>query len=182
MGIKLRTIRDDDLEMIMNWRMRPDITKFMNTNPKLTLEGQRRWLSSISKNENVKYWMIEIDGFAAGVINLADIDWKNRTASWGYYIGEKRLRSFNVALSLEMSLYDYVFEELNFTELHNEVLSLNKGVIKIHCLCGSRIVNEVKGEVIKEGVSYDVTHISITAEDWKNIKPSKEYEKVSFVL
>ena len=44
MGINLRTIRDDDLEMIMNWRMRPDITKYMNTNPKLTLEGQRKWL------------------------------------------------------------------------------------------------------------------------------------------
>lgn len=182
MGIKLRTIQDDDLEMIMNWRMRPDITKYMNTNPKLTLEGQRKWLSSISTNPNVKYWMIEIERCAAGVINLADIDWKNRTASWAYYIGERKLRSFDVALSLEMSLYDYVFEELKFIELHNEVLSLNKGVIKIHCLCGNRILNEVRDEVVKEGVSYDVTHLSITADEWKSVKPDMEYEKVSFAL
>lgn len=61
-----------------------------------------------------------------------------------------------MALSLEMNLYDYVFEKLKFIELHNVVLSLNKGVIEIHCLCENRIVNEVRDEVIKEGVSYDV--------------------------
>ena len=181
MGITVRAIRDDDLEKIMNWRMRPDITKYMNTNPRLTLEGQKKWLSDISTDPKVKYWIIEIEGIASGVINLADIDRERKTASWAYYIGEKELRSFDVAISLEMSLYDYVFEELEFVELHNEVFSLNKGVIKIHCLCGNRIVDEVKGKVVKEGISYDVTHLSITAGEWKSIKPDMEYEKVSFV-
>ena len=47
MSIRLRELREDDLENIMRWRMDPDITRYMNTNPKLTLEGQRKWFKAI---------------------------------------------------------------------------------------------------------------------------------------
>ena len=36
MSITLREIREEDLEMIMNWRMDPEVTRYMNTNPRLT--------------------------------------------------------------------------------------------------------------------------------------------------
>ena len=45
MDISLREIQENDLEQIMEWRMRPDITRFMNTDPVLTLEKQREWLT-----------------------------------------------------------------------------------------------------------------------------------------
>ena len=45
--ITLRAITKKDLEKIMHWRMDPDITRYMNTDPKLTLEGQKKWFSSI---------------------------------------------------------------------------------------------------------------------------------------
>ena len=36
-----RPIREEELQMVMEWRMRPDITKFMYTDPQLTLETQK---------------------------------------------------------------------------------------------------------------------------------------------
>lgn len=180
MKINVRKIHEDDLEKIMHWRMDKDITRYMNTDPILTIETQRKWLQSISENENIKYWLVEVDGQPAGVINLCDIDWKQGNSSWGYYIGEKSLRSLKLAISLEMSLYDYVFDVLNFRELHNEAFSLNEGVIKLHLACGSHIVSEVKGEVIKAGAAYDITHISITADEWNSIRHNKKYEKVNY--
>ena len=180
MGTTLREIKEDDLEMIMNWRMDPDVTKYMNTNPKLTLEGQKKWLSSLQNDDNVQYWVIESDGIPVGLINLADIDWKEKTSSWRYYIGEKKFRTLKLAISLEMSLYDYVFDVLGFTELHNEVLSLNEGVVKLHIACGSHVVKEVQAEVEKEGVRYDVTHVSITNDKWNSIRNNKKYEKINF--
>lgn len=182
MSITLRNIREDDLEMIMNWRCDPDITKYMNTNPKLTLEDQKKWFKNMKKREDIRNWLIEVDGESAGIICIMNINWRERNTSWGYYIGEKKFRSLKTALSLEMSLYDYVFESLGFEELHNEVFSLNAGVVKLHEACGSYIVKEVKGEIEKEGVAYDITHMSITAEEWKKIKVGKKYEHISFDL
>lgn len=180
MGITVRNIREEDLALIMQWRMSTDVTRYMNTNPKLTLEGQKKWLASISEREDVQYWLIEQDGVPVGVINLADIDYEKKSTSWGYYIGETRYRSLQLAISLEMSLYDYVFDVLELEELHNEVFSLNAGVVKLHLACGSHIVCEVEDEVEKEGVKYDITHISIDKKRWNEIRLNKKYEHIDF--
>lgn len=180
MEIRLREIEEADLALIMRWRTDPMITRYMNTDPALTPEKQLRWLQSIRTDEHVRHWLIEIGGSPAGVINLADIDWQAGTSSWGYYIGEKKARSFQAALSLEMSLYDYVFDTLSFTEIHNEVFSLNAGVIKLHEACGNVIVREEKGGVEKNGVFYDVTHLSLTRETWFSIRSQKSYTKINF--
>lgn len=180
MPILLREIREDDLEMIMHWRMDPDITRYMNTNPQLTIEKQKKWLKSIRGNSSVQYWMIEKDDKPIGVINLADIDFEKKCSSWGYYIGDKKNRSLKTAISLEMSLYDYVFDVLGFDELHSEVFSINEGVIKLHLACGCRIVKQVPGEVEKEGILYDITHLNITKETWNAIRNTKKYDQISF--
>lgn len=180
MAITVREIRDEDLELIIGWRMDPDITKYMNTNPKLTLEGQRKWLDSISKDDSCMYWIVELDGRPVGLIDIVDIDWEAGNSSWGYYIGEKDARSLILAISLEMSLYDYVFDVLGFKELHNEVFSLNAGVVKLHIACGNELVREVKGEVEKEGVLYDITHLTISKDRWYSLRDSKRYEHIDF--
>ncbi|MBP5223093.1 MAG: hypothetical protein J6Z35_08030 [Lachnospiraceae bacterium] len=53
--------------------MDPDITKYMNTNPKLTPEGQKIWFEKISNNPDVSYYMILVDGQEAGVLNLTGL-------------------------------------------------------------------------------------------------------------
>ena len=166
MNITLRAVREDDLANIIRWRTDPDITRYMNTDPVLTMESQKEWLASVRDDITKRHWLIEVDGEGAGVIQLIDIDWKNKTTSWGYYVGEKRLRSMKLALSLEMSLYDYVFDALGFEEIHNEAFSLNEGVIKLHQLCGNEIVKVVPGEVEKDGIKYDITHMSLTSDKW----------------
>ena len=180
MATTLRLITEDDLEMIMHWRISESVTRFMNTNPKLTIEGQRKWFASLEKNDKERDWIIEVDGVPAGLINLKDIDWRNGNTSWGYYIGEEKLRSLRLAISLEMSLYDYCFDILGFKEVHNEVFKLNEGVWKLHIACGNRVIEEVVGEVEKEGISYDVVHLSIERDEWFKLRKNKKYEKICF--
>jgi UDP-4-amino-4,6-dideoxy-N-acetyl-beta-L-altrosamine N-acetyltransferase len=180
MGVTLRTVTDHDLEKIMNWRMDPEITRYMNTSPKLTLEGQKQWIADVRDNADVRYWLIEVDKQAAGVINITGISKRDGSLGWAYYIGERRLRSIKTALFLEMSLYDYAFTVLGKKEIVGDVFSLNKGVIQLHLLCGCEIVEEKKGHVIKEGIVYDVTFLRMSAERWSEIKETKKYDKIVF--
>lgn len=180
MEFAVRRIDESDLERIMNWRMSPEVTTYMNTNPKLTLDGQKKWLKSLEGNESVRYWLVEVNGQPAGVINLADIDYENKNTSWAYYIGEKSLRSIQLAISLELSLYDYVFEKMRLDEIHGEIFSLNGAVIKLHKLCGCKVVEVVPEEVEKEGVKYDITHVSLNRSDWEQNKGKQRYERIEF--
>ena len=177
MATNLRKIAVDDLETIMNWRMSESVTRFMNTNPKLTMDMQRKWFESISSNDKARFWMVEVEGEPAGIVNLIDTDWENGNTSWGYYIGEEKRRSLKLAISLEMSLYDYCFDVLGFNEVHNEVFKINEGVWKLHVACGNRIVKEVQNEIEKEGKLYDVVHLSIEREEWLNLRKKKNYER-----
>lgn len=180
MSVTLRKILEEDLENIMRWRMAPDITKYMNTDPKLTLEGQKKWFTEIQADSNVRYWMILVDGIPAGVINLTGLDRPDGDLGWAYYMGEKRLRSIQTALALEMSMYDYVFDILKKHAVYGDIFSLNKGVIQLHKLCGCEIVEEKKGHICKNGVYFDVTFMRMTAERWRHIRTEKKYEKIQF--
>lgn len=179
-NITLRAITQKDLEKIMHWRMDPDITRYMNTDPKLTLEGQKKWFSSMQKNPDVRYWLIMVDGEDAGVINLTGLTDPSGSVGWAYYVGEKRLRSMKTALALEMNLYDYVFDVLHKKRLVGDIFTLNKGVIQLHLLCGSQILEEKKNHVTKNGISYDVTFMAMTAERWQEIRATKKYDKIVF--
>ncbi len=180
MGVTLREIQEADLENIMRWRMDPDITRYMNTDPKLTLEGQRKWLAALRANEDVRYWLISVDGEPAGVINLTGLTKPSGELGWAYYVGEKRLRSMRTALSLEMSLYDYVFDGLKKQAVYGDVFTLNQGVIALHRLCGCEIVEEKKNHVCKGGVYYDVTYMRMTAERWREVRGTKKYDRIAF--
>jgi RimJ/RimL family protein N-acetyltransferase len=180
MSVTLRAIQEEDLEQIMHWRMDPEITKFMNTNPKLTLEGQKKWFAAMQENTDVLYRMILVDGQPAGVINLTGLNNPDGDLGWAYYVGEKKLRSIQTALALEMSMYDFAFDELQKRAVYGDIFTLNKGVIQLHKLCGCEIVEEKKAHVHKEGVDYDVTFMRMTAERWKEIRETKKYEKICF--
>lgn len=180
MGVTLREIREDDLERIMRWRMDKEITRYMNTDPELDLEKQKKWFASIQSDPDVAYWLIQVEGQSAGVIDLKGLSREDGNIGWAYYMGEKRLRSMKTALSLEMSAYDYAFSELKKQAVYSDVFSLNRGVIQLHKLCGCEIVEEKKQCVEKGGIWYDVTYMCMTAQNWLRIRETKQYEKIDF--
>ena len=181
MEFTVRNVVESDLEKIMNWRMSPEVTTYMNTNPKLTMEKQRKWFESLKNQDIAKYfWIIEVGGKPAGVLFLENIDFKKKNTSRAYYIGEKSLRSMELAISLELSIYEYVFERMEFEEIHSEVFSVNAGVVKLHQLCGCRIEKIVKEKVHKEGKKYDVTYLTLTKKEWEEKKGKYKYQKIDF--
>lgn len=180
MGIVLKRITEDDLELLMNWRMSDSVTKYMNTNPRLTIDMQREWFEAQEHNDRVRNWIVEVDNTKVGLINLIDMDFEKRITSWGYYIGEESYRSLRLAISLEMSLYDYCFDVLGLKEVNSETFKLNEGVWKLHIACGCSIVKEVEGEIEKDGVRYDIVHMSMDRDKWLSIREKKMYDRINF--
>ena len=175
-----RKLEAGDLENVMCWRLSPQVTKFMNTDPVLTLDGQKRWFEKLSSAGEVLYWIILVDGIPCGVINLADIDAVSKRCTWGYYVAEKKLRSFNLAMSLEMSLYDYAFDKMKFNKVTGESFCLNTAAVKMHELCGCKTEGILRQHILKNGQYYDVCVQSMLAEEWNNLRNSFDYQRIDF--
>lgn len=180
MNVRLVPLQEKDLQLVMGWRIRPDITKYMNTDPELTLEEQQRWYEHIKDDPTQKYWLIHVDEIPSGLMNIVNIDTVNGRCSWGYYIANLEVRSLYLALYLEWNLYDYVFETLGLHKLCNETFVLNAQVVRLHKLCGSKEDGIMREHICKNGQYYDVSVGSILAEEWLEKRKNLTYERFVF--
>ena len=180
MKVCLRRITEDDLEMVMNWRMLPHVTQYLDTDPKLTIEEQRAWFESYSRDDTHMVWIVCVEDKPAGVIQLMNIDRVNSRCSWGYYIAQLECRSLKLAMYLEWNLYDYVFDTLKLNKLCNETFAVNEQVRKLHILCGGHEDGLMPQQICKNGEYFDVSIGSILRDEWLEQRAKHKYEKYEF--
>ncbi|HML36322.1 MAG TPA: UDP-4-amino-4,6-dideoxy-N-acetyl-beta-L-altrosamine N-acetyltransferase [Bacillota bacterium] len=177
--IKLRKIKEQDLKLIMEWRMLPEVTRYMYTDPKLTIEEQKLWYDEIKKSQIDLYWIIEYDSIPIGVFSIRSIDKINQRCSWGYYIGASGFKGKGIATVLECNLYDYAFYSLGLNKVCCEVFEFNDKVINIHQKFGAEIEGILKEHIIKNGEKYDVVSMAILKGKWDSIRENYHYEKIA---
>ncbi len=181
-----RKIAEDDLEMLMHWRMRPDITYYMNSDPQLTMKDQREWYARIQEDEKKSqkdgrkgfYWILEVDGVPAGFVSLVDIDWGAKKLHTGVYIAEKTKRSLRLILDIQWNLYRYSFEVLGMNKVCEEVFAENKAVNRLLDMCGSTREGLLRAHVCKNGNYFDVVTRGILRSEWEEKKKNLEYNRI----
>lgn len=173
-----RKIREEDLQMIMEWRMRADITKYMNSDPVLTLDGQKKWLDRISRSENDWYWLLEVDGEPAGVASLIGYD--GNLIHTGLYIAEQSKRSLKLTLYMQWNLYRFSFETLGVNKVCEEVFEENQAVNRILDMCGSKREGVLRNQVMKNGKFYNIIYRGILKEEWEVINSKRTYDRIEF--
>jgi UDP-4-amino-4,6-dideoxy-N-acetyl-beta-L-altrosamine N-acetyltransferase len=160
-------MRDDDQEMVMNWRARPEVADFMLTEVRPDLAAQRRWFAGVKDSPGAIYWIIEHQARPVGVINLAEIDRVNRHATWGLYIGERM--DSPIGGMIPVYFYNHVFAraDLNLHKLHGKVLETNTPMLKMHELCGYRTVGVHLDHVWRHGRFHNVHVVELLREAWE---------------
>ncbi|MDR3602249.1 MAG: UDP-4-amino-4,6-dideoxy-N-acetyl-beta-L-altrosamine N-acetyltransferase [Desulfosporosinus sp.] len=177
--LKLVTIEETDLETLMHWRMLSEVTKYMYTEPQLTMDMQKKWFHSINKDPMCKHWIIEHETIKIGIVNLTEIDFKNSRCSWGHYIANTSLRGKGIGRLLEYNIYDYVLLELSLNKLMAEVLDFNENAINLHKKCGSQIEGVLRQYIKKGNKYYDVVVLGILRDEWLERRGNLDYAKIS---
>jgi UDP-4-amino-4,6-dideoxy-N-acetyl-beta-L-altrosamine N-acetyltransferase len=172
MSYRLRLLRASDLETVMHWRMRPEVTRYMYSDPQLTLQGQQAWFDKISVSPRDRVWIIELlDGArAVGLLSLSDIDPVHRRCAWAYYLGDTEVRGAGLAKSLELNVYAHVFDTLGLNKLWCEVLAFNDRVVSLHEKFGSQVEGRMRQHICKDGQFHDVVRMGIVRADWPAVK------------
>ncbi|MBV4416551.1 UDP-4-amino-4,6-dideoxy-N-acetyl-beta-L-altrosamine N-acetyltransferase [Clostridium tyrobutyricum] len=178
MSIELRKISKGDLKKISEWRMMPEVSKYMYTDPILTMDDQLKWYEKINNDKRCLYWKIVIDDDAIGVLSLNNIDYTNSRCVWAYYIGNISYMGRGIATTLECNIYNYVFNKLNLNKLCCEVFEFNDKVISIHKKFGSEVEGILKSHIIKNNIKYNVVVMGILKSKWEKIKKNYKYEKI----
>ena len=187
--VRCRKIRESDLEKIMNWRMLPEVTKYMLTDPKLTIEGQKKWFEKIKKEyerplqeRESFYWVLEVDEVPVGVVSM--VDWNRRKSSirTGEYVAVQEKSSIKLIIDLQYSMYEFAFEALGVNKIAFEIMSNNMGTILINRRFGANEDGIMRDEVFKDGEYFDLHLFSILKNEWNELKYKTKYDKIDFEI
>jgi len=171
----LRKITENDLEMIREWRMKPEVTQYMYTEPKLTKQMQKNWFHKINSDNTKLYRIISFENKDIGVFSIYNIDQVNQNYFWAYYIAETDLQGKGVGKALECNNYDYAFDTLNMHKVCCEVLEFNEKVVKIHEHFGAKREGLFRDQIYKNNNFYNVVRMGILKDDWMKLRDTFTY-------
>lgn len=176
MEILFRKIKEDDLEIILNWRTKPEVSSYMYTDVEPSMEKQCQWYKNISNDPTRLDWIIKCDEEDVGLLSLVKIDKLNQRCEWAYYLGSPNVRGKGIGKNVELNVLNYVFTKLKLNKLCCEVFVSNDFVIKIHEKYGSKVEGTRREQIYKNKEFHDIVEMGILKSDWEtNIKDKLEY-------
>lgn len=168
MPFRFRPPQPDDAAMLLDWRTRPDITRFMYTDIEDPDVGrQRAWLAAMAEREDFRHFVVEAEGRPIGYLSYAEIDRRNGRCSVGSYVADAADRR-RFAGFLPPFHADYAFHVLGMNKLVNTFMEGNERVVRFQRLLGYRDVGVFRRHVRKYGRWHDVWVLELLHETYES--------------
>lgn len=132
----LRPAEDRDLEAMRQWRNQPANREVSIQQHEISADEHAAWWKRVQADPSRRCLVFEYDGRPLGVVNFFDIDPRERTASWGFFLDHETTTAEGTAMMAWMQVMreatDHAFADepdgLALDELHAEVRPENEAV------------------------------------------------------
>lgn len=139
MKYDLRTAKECDKWMVLEWRNHPDVRAVMLTDHIIKPEEHAAWWDKTMQMPERKILIFERNEKPVGIITIYAWDLDNATAWWGFYLDNANLTQCDkttIWLELEQAVIQYAGNKLKVHELYCESLKTNQLAWTLHKKCG----------------------------------------------
>lgn len=157
-------VNDEIKERVRQWRNKEEIRKYMLSQHIITKEKHLNWIESLKNRNDWKFWVIFVDEIPIGSVYLQNIDFKNLTSEWGFYIGEDDFKGKGLGKHIFFKLLEFYFEEMKFEILFTKVISNNIAALNIYRKFKFKMINDFLDNQRK------VVLLKFTKKDWSKWK------------
>jgi UDP-4-amino-4,6-dideoxy-N-acetyl-beta-L-altrosamine N-acetyltransferase len=171
-----KKLQEEDLALVLKWRLKPSVSKYLFTEIDNDLEKQKNWFKRVSQDPTYRYWIIYYQKKPVGLFNFCNLDVTNKRTNAGYYIGEEEYNQIG-GLILPY-FYNYAFKNLELNKIYGEVVDGNT-ILKTHLAHGYKLVGTHKEHLFKNNSYHDVHVIELMAKDWL---AQKRYQNFNYNL
>ncbi|NAZ95989.1 GNAT family N-acetyltransferase [Vibrio toranzoniae] len=176
--VTLRAIEIEDLEFIHQWANDSDIWDMLGGwHFPYSKGSSENWIKNINNNDKKnQYFAIEIKNKKIiGTINIVNIDWKNRSATYGIMLGDIQSQGKGYAKDAMLTILTFLFEELGLIRIESDILDTNIRSLKFHKNNGWVVEGEKKFADYRRGVWHSKTLIAFTIDEYsKFLKVEKK--------
>ncbi|RKX24441.1 MAG: UDP-4-amino-4,6-dideoxy-N-acetyl-beta-L-altrosamine N-acetyltransferase [Candidatus Zixiibacteriota bacterium] len=166
---QLRPMREDDLEIVLQWRNSERIRSASYTDHIISMEEHRAWFRRVSEDERYLQFVFEYLGRPVGVVNISDINKADNRCVWGFYIGAEDIPR-GCGSAMGFFALEHLFENLGFRKVVGEALTSNEGSVRYHERLGFIREGILVEHVLKNGKYEDVMTLGHFEKKWREIK------------
>ena len=167
-AVRLRGIELEDLPLLKKWRN--ELRHFFREYRLITDAHQLKWYNSIQDDKRFIHYAIDVwdgeDWCLIGSCNWSNIDWVNRHAEVGRYIGDPEYRGKGYGLKMTIELHRIVFQDLNMNTVRGEMWAYNTHNIDFLSKFGYKVVGRYRNAMFYQGRFWDSVLVDMTSEEW----------------
>lgn len=168
--VKLRAIEKEDFELLFYLINAPEIEcKTVGWHFPVSRMAQRQWIDDFKCSDKSIKLMIElVNSKTIGMIMLDEIDWKNRTATFGCKISAKpQDRIKGDVLDATKGILKYAFHEMGMNSIHAEILEDNFFSQKLCRRVGLVEEGILRKRIYKRGKFKNLIVLSVLKEEFE---------------
>lgn len=158
MNVKLKKIDKDDLELLRNWRMQENVTKYMLTDPIITKESQLEWFNKINNDDSRIDYVIVCDDVRIGYYGITNINYENSSCEIGFYIGDNEYRGKGIFKIVQKQIENKIFNDLILSKIVINVLE-NNPIIDAYKRNGFIEDLNLKKQIFKNNTKYNLLYL-----------------------
>ncbi len=179
--IRLRAIERDDIPRYVAWFNDPAVTAGLNMHFPMSLSDETRWVESLSNlPPQERPLAIEVktpDGWQhIGGTGLDGIDWVNRAACFGIFVGEKSLWHQGYGTETTRLMLKHGFETLNLHRIFLHVYETNPNAIQTYEKVGFVKEGIMRDAIYRNGCYINVLLMSVLRSEWNLIQEKQVKE------
>lgn len=156
---------EEEIEKFTEWLNDFEVTDYIGrTNQIMTYDTEREYLEKAAKNTGDKrsFNIIEKEtDKLIGTIGLENVNWIERNAVLGIFIGDNDFRNKNYGAEAIKLLLEYGFKYLNLHSIRLDLLSINERAHKCYLKCGFKDTGASREQIFLNGKYYDKLHMDI---------------------
>ena len=171
--VMLRAMEPEDMELLRETVNDPEIERMVGGwSFPVSKYQQMKWYEQVVGDQrNLRFIVETLDTKETiGMVNLVDIDWKNRSAFHGIKLKREAPKRHGYATDAVITLMEYAFEELQLVRLDGSWVEYNTASISLYKKCGWKIEGTKEKSVFHQGRYYSMYFGGILAEDYRRMK------------
>ncbi len=143
-------------------------------NPGLSIEGADKWFDEIQAKQGKEqvYLGIYHEGRLVGDIQLANIDWRHRTASLGLGITRQADRGHGLGTDAARALLSYAFHHLDLYRIYAATASYNVAMQRVLEACGFLQEGCEREAIYASGQRWDRLYYGLLRPEFEEVEPA----------
>lgn len=173
--IYLSPRNSEDVEIYTKWLNDFQVTDYTGRSGTImTLEGEKQYLAQAEKQDARQFAIVTLDkDEVIGTVSLEKIDYINRSATLGIFIGNTDYHSKGYGTEAVNLILDYGFNYINLNVIQLDVFSFNERAIKCYQKCGFQEMGRRRKSKFVNGKYYDIIQMDILKDEFE--QAGKEY-------